>query len=159
MTPLPANFYHTHLHKYHPQQCIYIDGSFIPPTKNTEGLIEGNTSGSGVYSPNNNIAERLPGYQNILRAELNVILLAIKAIHTTQTNIHVFTYSLNSIYLLHNHIHHPTSQHHHPDKLLIADIIRQIYRTPHTIHIHKVRAHSSISGNEIADILAHEGLL
>ena len=81
-TPLPTKYNHIHPLKFHPHQCIYTDGSFIPPTKNSAGNIEGNTAGSGVYSPNNNtrISERLPGYQNILRAELNAILIAIKTI-------------------------------------------------------------------------------
>ena len=114
-----------------------------------------------VFSAHNNIqiAERLPGYPNILRAELNAILIAIKTIQTTQRDTYIFTDSLNSIYLINNHIQHPTSQHHHPDKLLIAAIIHQIYWTPHMIHIHKVRAHTGISGNEIADTLANEGTL
>ena len=125
---LPTKYYQYHPLKYHPQQCIYTDGSFIPPSKNSEGQIEGNTVGSGIYSPNNNtqISERLPGYQNILRAELNAILIAIKTIQTTQTDTHIFTDNLNSIYLINNHIQRPTSQHHHPDKLLIAAIIHQI---------------------------------
>ena len=84
-TPLPIKYYHTHPLKYLPPQCIYTDGTFIPPTKNAEGLIIGNTTRSRVYSPNNiHIAERLPGYQNILRAELNAILLALKAIPLPQ---------------------------------------------------------------------------
>jgi hypothetical protein len=45
----------------------------------------------------------------------------------------------------------------HPDKILIAAIIHQIYLTPHLVHIHKVRAHTGIKGNEIADTLANEG--
>ena len=79
---LPIKYYNQHHPKYRPQQCIYTDGSFIPPTKNSEGRIEGDIAGSRVYSPNQDIriAERLPGYQNILRAELNVILIAIKTI-------------------------------------------------------------------------------
>ena len=75
----------------------------------------------------------------------------------TRTDTHIFTDSLNSIYLINNHIQHPTSQHHHPDKLLIAAIVRKIYWTPHKIHIHKVRAHTGITGNELADALANEG--
>ena len=138
-----------------------MDGSFIPPTTNFEGQIIGNIAGSGVYSPHNKIqiSERLPEYQNILRAELNAILIAIKTIQTTQIDTHIFTNSLNNIYLINNHILHPTSQHHHPDKLLIAAIIHQIYWTPHKISIHKVRAHTCIKGNEIADTLANEGNL
>jgi hypothetical protein len=41
----------------------------------------------------------------------------------------------------------------------IATIIRQIYWTPHTIHIHKVRAHLGIIGNKIDDTVANEGTL
>jgi ribonuclease HI len=125
----------------------------------SEGQIEGNTAGSGVYNPNNNtkISERLPGYQNILRAKLNAILIAVKNIQITQIDIHIFTDSINIIYLINNHIHHPTSQHHHPNKLLIATTVRQIYWTPHKVHIHKVRAHTGIAGNELADELANEG--
>ena len=144
--PLPPTYNHIHTLKYHPQQCIYTDESFIPPSKNSEGQIVGNTTGSGLYSPNNNtqISERLSGYQNILRAELNAILIAIETIQTTQWDTHIFTDSLNIINLVNNHIQHPTSQHHHPDKLLIAAIIHQIYWTPHMIHIHKVQAHTGL---------------
>ena len=78
-TPLPTVYNHIHPLKYPPQQCIYTDGSFIPPSKNSEGQIVGNTAGSGVYSPYKNIQilERLLEYPNILRVELNTILIAI----------------------------------------------------------------------------------
>ena len=76
-----------------------------------------------------------------------------------QTDTHIFTNSLNNTYLINNHIQHPTSQHHHPNKFLIAAIIHQIYWTPHLIHIHRVWAHTCIMGNEIADTLANEGTL
>lgn len=63
-TPLPNQYNHIHSLKFHPQKCTYTDGSIIPPSKNSEGQIEGNTAWSGVYSPNNNtrISERLLGY-------------------------------------------------------------------------------------------------
>jgi hypothetical protein len=32
-TPIPTKYYHTHALKFHPQHCIYTDGSFIPPIK------------------------------------------------------------------------------------------------------------------------------
>ena len=129
MTPLPTKYYYSHPLKYHPQQSIYTDGSFIPPTKYVEGRMKGNTARSGVYSPNNNtrIAKRLPCYQNILRAEINAILIAIKTIQATQIDTHIFTDNLNSKYLINNHIQHLTSQHHHPNKLLITTIVHQIY--------------------------------
>ena len=106
--PLPSAYTHIHPLKYHQQQCIYTDESFIPPSENSEGQIIGNTAGSGVYSPNNNIqiAEKLPRYPNILRAELNALLIAINTIQIIQTDTHIFTDSLNNIYLINNHIQH-----------------------------------------------------
>ena len=76
-----------------------------------------------------------------------------------KTGTHIFTNSLNNIYLINNHIQQPTSQHHHLDKLLIAAIIHQIYWTSHLIHIHKVRAHTWIVGNKKANTLTNEGTL
>lgn len=78
--------------------------------------------------------------------------------HATR-HTHVFIDNLNSIFLINNHIQHPTWQQHHPNKLLIASIVHKIYWTPHTIHIHKVHAHSCITRNEIVDTLANEGIL
>ena len=55
-TTLSTRYYRQLPLKYHPQQCIYTYGSFTPPpSKNSEGQIEGNTAGSGIYSPNKNI--------------------------------------------------------------------------------------------------------
>lgn len=54
---------------------------------------------------------------------------------------HMFIENLNNIYLINNHIQHPTSQYHHPDKLWVAAIVYHIYWTPHKTHIHKVHAH------------------
>jgi hypothetical protein len=73
------------------------------------------------------------------------------------THTYSHTALIYSIYLISNHIQHPTSQQHHLDKILITAIIHQIYLTLHLIHIHKVRAHTGIKGNEIADTLANEG--
>ena len=121
---LPTELYNIHPLKFKPQQCIYIDGSFIIPDEH--GI--GNTTGSGVYSPANNIriADRLPGLQNILRAQLNAILIAIQSTQYHTRDIHIFTNNLNSIYLINNRIRHPSSQHNHPDKLLIAAIVIHI---------------------------------
>ena len=81
--------------------------------------------------------------------------------HHTQDHIFIFTDRFNSIYLINNHIRHPSSHHNHPDKLLIADIVSQITVTwsTHKITIQKVRAHTGIVGNEIDDQLANDGAL
>jgi hypothetical protein len=48
---LPIKYYHQHHPKYHPQQCMYIDGSFIPPTRNSEGHIEGDIARHEYIAP------------------------------------------------------------------------------------------------------------
>jgi len=78
--------------------------------------------------------------------------------HLTQDT-HIFTCNLNSIYLIHNHIWHPSSQHNDPYKLLIATIVNHITWTTHKITIQKVRAHTGITCNDIANQLANSGAL
>lgn len=155
--PLPIELFHNHILKFKTQQCIYTDGSFIPPYKNGKG----NTAGSGVYYPTHNlhITKRLPCLQNILRAELNAILIAIQGTQHHTQDTYIFTYSLNIVYLIHNHIRHPSSQHNHPDKLLIAAIVNHITWSTHKIAIQKVRARICTIGNEIVDQLANNGAL
>ena len=136
---------------------MYTNGSFIPPDKH--GI--GNTTEFGVYSPANNIriAERLPSLQNILRVELNAILIAIQSTQHHTQDIHLLTDNLNSIYLINNHIRHPSSQYNHPDKLLIVAIVNHITWSMHKITIQKIRAHIGIISNEIVDQLANDGAL
>ena len=95
--------------KYNPQKCMYIDGSFTPPTKITDGHIIGNTANSRFHNPNNNlrISIRLHGYQNILRAELNTIVLTTQAIQITRKDTHIFTNNLTNIHLINIQDTHP----------------------------------------------------
>jgi hypothetical protein len=138
---------------------MHIIHRWIFHTSDEHGI--GDTAGSGVYSPANNlrIAERLPSLQNILRVELYTILIAIQGAQHHMQDTQIFTNSLNSIYLIHNHMRHPSSQHNHPDKLLIAAIVNHITWSTHKITIQKVRAHTSIIGNEIVEQLANIGAL
>jgi hypothetical protein len=71
---------------------------------------------------------------------------------------HIFTNSLNSIYLLHNHTKSPSFQSNHHDKLLIAYIINTIKNSHHRFTIQKVRAHTNITGNEEVDNFAKQGV-
>jgi ribonuclease HI len=70
---------------------------------------------------------------------------------------HIFTDSLNSLYLINTQIKHPTQQNNHPDKLLLADIIKMLQERTLPLTIHIVRAHTNVTGNEEADKLAKEG--
>lgn len=68
----------------------------------------------------------------------------------------IFTDSLNNINLIGNHIRHSSSQHNHPDKLLILIIVHQILWTKHNIIIPKVRPHIGVTCNVIAYQFTHE---
>jgi hypothetical protein len=70
---------------------------------------------------------------------------------------HIFTDSLNSLYFINIQIKHPTQQNNHPDKTILASIVNMLKNRTSTTHLYKVRAHTSIIGNEEADKLAKEG--
>ena len=71
--------------KYQPQFCYYTDGSFIPPKEITHGHYKREKTRYGIYNPFKNlkISERLPGVQNILRAELMAIHHTLCLLTTT----------------------------------------------------------------------------
>lgn len=118
----------------------------------------GNITGSGIYCPYTNlqIAKRLLGLQNILRAELNAILVAVsitKHYRTTSTSSHI----ASIIDLLNKQPHTtPSSQHHHIDKLFVAAIVNHIKWSLHKITKQKVSAHTCIIGNELVDQLVND---
>jgi hypothetical protein len=70
---------------------------------------------------------------------------------------YIFTDSLNSLYLINTQIKHPTQQNNHPDKTVLASIVNMLKNRTAITHLHKVRAHTNIIGNEEADKLAKEG--
>jgi ribonuclease HI len=149
------------LHKKFPSQyCYYTDGSFIPPKKLSENIWELARAGYGIWNPllKINISKRLIGLQNILRAEISAIYhtLLILDQEFPHEPAQIFTDSLNSLYLINTQIKHPTQQNNHPDKTILALIVKLLTnRTAPTI-LHKVRAHTNIKGNEEADKLAKE---
>jgi ribonuclease HI len=112
-----------------------------------------------IYNKDKNIkiAQRLLGLQNILRAELTAIHDTIKLTLRDTKSTYIFTDSLNSIYLINTQLKHPTSQNNHPNKLLLQEIIKHINNKLSTLHIHKVKAHKGIQGNEEANKLAKQG--
>ena len=124
ITPLPPKITNILPLRYPPTQSYYMDGSFTP----YDGQGNGNIVSSGIFNTPLaiNIVAKLLSYPNILRAELYALLLAIEHTKKLTIDTFIFTNNLNNIYLLLNHIRHPSSQYNHLDKLLIALIIDAI---------------------------------
>lgn len=74
-----------------------------------------------------------------------------------QTIFFIFTHNLKIIYLLHNHVKHPSSQRAHADKLL-RDTTIVTLRDPTQSYNKKDRAHSSISRKHEVEKLARQGV-
>jgi hypothetical protein len=106
--PQLPSFPQTQYKKLLPQYCYYIDGSFTPPKKLTKEIWEATRAGYGNWNPllKINISKRLVGLQNILRAEISAIhhtllTLTQEFLHEP---VHIFTDSLNSLYLINTQI-------------------------------------------------------
>jgi ribonuclease HI len=154
-------FPHIHNSKFPPQYCYYTDGSFTPPKKQANGFWDLAQAGYGIWNSLLKITlpQRLIGLQNILRAEISAIHHTLQILTQEFPNepAHIFTNSLNSLYLINTQIKHPTQQNNHPDKTILASIVNMLKNHIATTHLHKVRAHTNILGNEEADKLAKEG--
>lgn len=83
----------------------------------------------------------------------------IVAEHTKTLPFHtfMFTNSLNSMYLLLNHIRNSSSHYNHPGKLLIIQIVNTLKIFHHNTTIRKVEAHTHIIGSDNVDKLAKQG--
>ena len=69
----------------------------------------------------------------------------------------IFIDSLNSLYLLNTQIKHPSLHNNHPDKTILTQIIQMLQCRTQPTSIHKVKANSNITCNEIVDTLAKNG--
>jgi hypothetical protein len=147
--------------RFPPQFCYYTDGSFTPPKKLSENIWKPTRAGYGIWNPllKINISRRLIGLQNILRVEISAIYHTLLTLNQEfpQEPAHIFTYSLNSLYLINTQIKHPTQQNNHPDKTILALIVKLLKDCTTTTTLHKERAHTNIIGNEEADKLVKEG--
>ena len=157
--PLP-NYENNNSLNFPPQYCYYTDGSFLPPQQIGDRWIREKV-GYGVYNQHKNLelAARLPGLQNIFRAELMAIHTTLKIIQEEYPNesAHIFTDCLNGLYVIKTQIKHLTLHNNHPDKTILQEIVKLLQqRTQHTT-LYKVRAHANILGNEKADELAKVG--
>lgn len=70
--------------------------------------------------------------------------------------IHIITNNLNEIYLTNKHIGGLSSQHNHPDKLLIALIVHLIIWSLYMITIQKIRVDIVKYNNDQTDMLAND---
>ena len=147
--------------KFHPQFSYYTNGSSKKPKLISPGVWRKETAWYGIYSPKGlNIAKRLHGHQNILRAEMIAIHKALWIINTQYQNepAYIFTDSLNVLYLLNTQIKHPTLHNSHPDQVTLASMVQLLQNRSQPLTLYKVRAHVNIDGNEQANELAKEGL-
>jgi ribonuclease HI len=155
---IPCPSYAAYKHPKFPKNSYFTDGSFTPPKPEAPDELS-DIAGYGIYNKEKNIkiALKLPGLQNILRAELIAIHDTFKITATDIEPTYIFTDNLNSIYLINTHLKHPTSHNNHPDKLLLQEITHHIQNRTVVLYIHKVKAHKDIAGNEEADRLAKIG--
>jgi hypothetical protein len=74
------------------------------------------------------MAQRLIGLQNILRVEISAIhhTLLILNHEFPHEPAHIFTDSLNSLYLINTQIKYPTQQNNHPDKTILTSIVNML---------------------------------
>ena len=70
---------------------------------------------------------------------------------------HIFKNCLNVLYLLITQIKHPTLHNNQPYKNILESTIRLLQCRTQITTLHKVKAHTNISGNEQADALATMG--
>jgi hypothetical protein len=75
----------------------------------------------------------------------------------TDEPIHIFTDSLNSLYLINIYIRHPSIHNNHLNKTLLLEIVTMLQSRTALTSLHKVKAHTNITGNEIVDTLAKNG--
>jgi hypothetical protein len=103
-SPQLSNFPQNQHQKFPPQYCYYTDSSFTPPKKLSENIWKPARTGYGIWNPllKINISRRLIGLQNILRAEISAIYHTLLTLNHDfpQELAHIFTDSLNSLYLI-----------------------------------------------------------
>ncbi len=130
----------------------------MPPKEITQGHQKREKIGYGIYDPFKNlkISKRLPGLQNIIQAELMAIHHTLRLLTTTYRNdpTHIFTDCLNVLYLLNTQTKHPTVHNNHQDKQILESKNKWLQSRTQTTTLHKVKAHTNISGNEHANQLA-----
>ena len=145
-------------------RASYTDGSRLEEKDGSHSI------GAGIYSIGPDGAEttiRLnpsakKAYMNtITKAELEAIYFAIDSERISPETLHIYTDSLASIHLISQAIRSPTwsllTENKHAALLtrIQAALIARSQNNAHT-HIYKVRSHTGVHGNEMADRAANE---
>lgn len=89
--------------------------------------------------------------------ELFAILEALEYIIDVEGLAHIFIDNLNSLYLINTYIKHNTAYNNHPDKLLLMKIVQNLCERIDFSTIQKIRLHTRIKGNDMANKLAKAG--
>ena len=94
----------------------------------------------GIYNKHKHveISKRLPRLQNILCAKLMAIYHTIKMSITQYHNepVHIFTNSLNLLYLLNTQIKHLSLHNNHLDKTIILEMVTMLQKRIHQLTIY-----------------------
>lgn len=132
---------------------------FIPPKRQSNGTWHRKTFGYGIYCPlkDINISKRLPSLANIHRAELTAFHHVLKIIIEQYQHepTHIFTDSLNSLYLLKIQIIHPTAHNNPSNKVILQSMINLLQSRTLPLTMYIVCAHVQINDNEHSDALAY----
>ena len=143
------------------EEFLYTDGSHVKGPD-----IEGPGTGAAVHVPGPSshtlavhCAWQGEGADNtcntICRAELAGLHVAITQYGTTHTRadgtLHVATDSLGSMYGLAKMITRPQDQKEHRHRQVLEALANAVKDHPGTIHLWKVKSHTGIIGNELAD--------
>jgi ribonuclease HI len=130
----------------------YTDGSL------RGGAQSGLVMGAGVYCPQEDTRVLLDMRElpepSINAAELAAIHHAIQ-----QGAKEIATDSLTSMYQLHRQLHRPQDHQYHQHRRLLEHIVRDIRQSEQPIHVFKVKSHTGVIGNEVADQLAKQATL
>ena len=135
--------------QFDPENWIYTDGSLI------EG--ESRLGAAVIHIPTSTTLHiDASGHEEthtIMRAELVAIYVALDRLNAL-VDFNLFTNSLSSLQAIRKRLYHPDPEAYHHHQVLIDKIASLILEREHsgrTTTLSKVRAHTNVMGNELAD--------
>ena len=141
--------------KFLPEQWVYTDGSGITGNPRIGAAVVLIPTSTTIYIDVTGTEET----RTIMRAELVAIHTAFSTFSTHKW-IGIFTDSLYSLQAIrHHHTNHGTTsanQYHHQSLLLerLIDLLATRQRSDLSTTLHKIKAHTNIQGNDLADAAA-----